>query len=114
MKIYLAGPMRGCPWFNFPAFFEAETTLLVQGHEVFNPAKRDLQKWGAEIMLSSTGNLDDIKHLGFSLRDTLGNDLDWLCKKANAIALLPKWEISKGAIAEFYTAKALNLEVWYL
>jgi hypothetical protein len=38
MLIYLAGPMRGRKFFNFPAFDAARDILLSQGYEVISPA----------------------------------------------------------------------------
>lgn len=46
MRVYLAGPMRGLPQFNFPAFDAGAATLEALGHEVFNPADRDRGKIG--------------------------------------------------------------------
>ena len=40
-KVYVAGPMRGIPEFNFPAFFAAADKLRGDGFAVFNPAERD-------------------------------------------------------------------------
>jgi hypothetical protein len=116
MKIYLAGPMRGIPEFNFPAFFAAEAKLVAAGHTVFNPARRDNEVHGTDI---SKGNLTGdesiaAKDHGFNLRDALCADLAFICHEADAIALLPNWERSKGANAEKATADALGLEVLYL
>ena len=110
MKIYLAGPMRGIKDFNFPAFMEAAEKLRQQGHTVFNPAEKDIEKHGPEAFLSPTGSLADPQQVGFDLRDALANDLWWICKNAEAVALLPGWENSHGAMAEFNTAKALSLK----
>jgi hypothetical protein len=116
MKIYLAGPMRGIPEFNFPAFRAAAAKLRQEGHEVFNPAERDTERHGTDISKgNTTGSVDEaIKKHGFSLRVALGEDLDWICEHADGIALLPGWEKSSGANAEWATAKALDLKIMYL
>jgi hypothetical protein len=112
MKIYVAGPMRGIPEFNFPAFHAAAAKLRAEGHEVFNPAERDNERHGQDISKgNATGDeaLAAAQH-GFNLRVALGDDLAWICATADAIALLPGWENSKGAKAERATAEALGLQ----
>jgi|ERR1051325_3891020 hypothetical protein len=116
MKIYLAGPMRGIPEFNFPAFHAATSRLRKSGHFVFNPAERDIAHHGKDI---SKGNATGDEALavsehGFDLRKALKDDLEFICLHADAIALLPGWENSKGARAELHTALALNLEIIHL
>lgn len=116
MKFYLAGPMRGIPEFNFPAFRVAAAKLRSEGHEVFNPAERDTERHGTDISKgNASGSIDEaVKNHGFSLRVALGEDLDWICEHADGIALLPGWEASSGANAEWATAKALSLKIRYL
>jgi len=113
-KVYVAGPMRGIKDFNFPAFHAATAHLRGLGHTVFNPAERDEQAHGKDVGKSETGDLRDAAKHGFSLREALGVDLQWICAHADAIALLPGWENSKGARAEKATAEALGLEIAYL
>lgn len=93
MKVYLAGPMRGIHEFNFPAFNEAAAQLRAIGYDVFNPAEHDMQH---------------------NLREALAMDLDWLCRWAEAVVLLPGWESSLGATAERYAAYALTIPVMTL
>lgn len=113
MKYYLAGPMRGIPEFNFPAFKAAATNLRIMGHEVFNPAEADEKRHGTNIGAGNlTGSEDEAAKVhGFNLREALGEDLAWICKEADGIVLLPGWRNSKGATAEHATAIALGLEV---
>lgn len=113
MKIYVAGPMRGIPEFNFPAFHVAAAKLRAEGHLVFNPAERDIQHHGVDI---SKGNINGCeeqaaKQHGFNLREALKDDLEFICLHAEAVAVLPGWESSKGAQAEVATAKALGLAI---
>lgn len=111
MKVYLAGPMRGIPEFNFPAFHTAAKFLRSAGYTVFNPAERDEAAHGKGVNASATGDLKDIEHTGFSLREALHADTTFICLEAQGIALLPGWENSKGARAELALAEALGLEV---
>lgn len=104
--------MRGIPDFNFPAFFKAAELLRDQGHVVFNPAERDTLVHGP--LESPTGDHKDIARTGFTLREALAADLGWICREADAIALLPGWENSRGARAEKAVAEGLDLIVIYL
>jgi len=112
MKIYVAGQMRGVPYFNRPAFAAATSYLRSLGHEVCDPSERDLEKYGPEVFESPTGDLADIAHLDFSLRDALGWDVAWIAEHADAIYLLEGWGESKGARAERALADALGLAIY--
>jgi uncharacterized protein DUF4406 len=117
MKIYLAGPMSNIPHFNFPAFNAATLRLRSAGHEVFNPAECDINRHGG-VDISADNPAGDAalaaaKH-GFSLRAALAEDTAFICKEADAIAMLPGWENSKGARAEHALAFALGHTIIYL
>lgn len=116
MKVYIAGPMQGYPEFNFPKFREATKVLRSQGHEVFSPEERDTKVHGKDIGFGNV--MGDIRQAayehGFSLREALADDTRYICLEAEAIAMLPGWENSKGAFAEWALARALGLKVMYL
>ena len=117
MRYYLAGPMRGCPQFNFPAFHSAAARLREEGHEVFSPAERDIERHnGVDISADNATGCEKqaTEKFGFDLRVALAEDMDFICRKAEAIAMLPGWRGSKGAVAEHATATALGLEVRFL
>lgn len=115
-KIYLAGPMRNIPHFNFPAFHQATEKLRALGFYVFNPAEADVNRQNddAFVALNTTGDLDKAAERGFDLRSALAEDTAFISKEADLIAMLPGWERSKGAIAEKALATALGLDVIYL
>ena len=98
MKLYLAGPMRGYPEFNFPAFHAAAKLLREAGYEVFSPAEKGLEKH-AEANPESLA----FRRAVFKL------DTEWICDHADGVALLPEWLKSKGAIAEDALARAVGL-----
>lgn len=116
MKIYLAGPMQGIPEFNFPMFNRVAAQLRAQGHEVFNPAEKDIERHGGVDI--SKGNVNgDIKQAQgeykFDLRQALCEDTNYICLHAEGIVMLPGWENSKGARAEHALANALGLTIMY-
>jgi hypothetical protein len=107
VKVYLAGPMRGIAEFNFPAFHDATRKLRAAGYEVFSPAEHDVNNG-----LNVTGMKGDNAELGpsgFDLRAALAADLDYICRVADAVVVLPGWARSKGAIAEVATARAIGI-----
>jgi hypothetical protein len=121
-RIYLAGPMRGYPEFNFPTFNAVAWALRQDGHEVFNPAEKDIERHGG-VDISKGNNSGSIEQAAaehkFSLRDALSQDLHYICNHADMIALLPGWETSNGSRAEHATAVALRsgnegMEILYL
>jgi len=103
MKIYLAGPMRGHPKLNFPAFNTAAKKLRKLGFKVFNPAEK-----GKEKTVMKNPSLQE--NLKFR-REVFCMDLTYICKHADAVVLLPGWKKSLGAKAERATALAIGIEV---
>lgn len=115
MRIYLAGPMRGIPEFNFPAFHKAAAQLRALGHEVFSPAERDMAAHGPDFGVGNNAGDEGLaaETQGFNLRETLAANTAWICAEAEAIVLLPGWRGSKGATAEGALGGALGLLVIY-
>lgn len=101
MRVYVAGPMRGLPLYNFPAFDAAENLLTGQGWEVYNPAKvdRDLDGLNPE-----TG--ENIRPVEVYMR----RDFEAILT-CDAIAMLPGWRRSEGARREYSVATGIGLEV---
>ena len=99
MKVYLAGPMRGYPEYNFPAFHAAAKELRERGYKVWSPAERD----EAEGFNPKT----DVAHsLKYYMRFDLPAVLD-----ADAVVVLPGWEKSVGANLEVHVARTCSMPV---
>lgn len=92
--LYLAGPMSGIADFNHPAFHAAAAKLRAQGCQVVNPAEL---------------NPDTSKTWDQCMR----RDLQALAD-CNSLALLPGWELSKGARLEYDVAQALGMTIIFL
>ena len=112
MCIYISGPMRGYPEFNFREFDKAKIRLLraYPDAAIISPADRDRNNGFDPTGL--TGD-EDLEALGFSFRAALADDLATICLKATRVYMLHGWRNSGGATAEWYTAHVVGLKVIY-
>lgn len=100
MKVYIAGPMRGLPNLNFEAFDAAAARWKAMGHQPFNPAETS-----RPLGYPTNGECPiALRHL--ILVDVLS------IYHADAIALLPGWEKSRGATLEVALAQVLELPIY--
>lgn len=102
MRVYIAGPMRGYPRWNFDAFDAAERRWKAAGHESITPANID-RALGVD---PNADTFDDEL-----LRRTMKIDVEIICS-CDAIALLPGWEASAGVTVELALALYLGLKVY--
>lgn len=99
IKIYIAGPMRGLPDSNFPAFYAAEKRLESRGiWEVINPARMD------DELTADTSNICPKEAMKRDLAEVFD---------CGAMYMLHGWEKSQGAIVEHALAVYLNLHIQY-
>jgi len=105
--VYIAGPMRGYEKSNFPAFDSACSTFVKMGYNVISPADIDRNSGYTEtIPLEQT-----IDPKPFVYRDFFA--LYFIAhQKGGAIVMLPGWENSIGASAEFCLARWLGLKIY--
>ena len=104
-KLYIAGPMTGFNYFNYPAFYEAHKKLvrILRGHniDIVSPAHNDD---GSRISppVPEYAEAHDIY-----LRQALHKLVD-----CHAIYLLPGWSKSSGARIECRIAVALGMDIY--
>lgn len=106
MKLYVAGPMRGLPLYNFPLFDDATAHLRSLNYEVINPAEID-RELGFD---PETGTDEDFEKLG-GIEAAMSRDFAAILD-CDGIALLPGWERSTGARAEVFIAQTTGRRVF--
>jgi len=113
--LYIAGPMRGIAWFNYPLFDRVAKELREAGNEVISPADEDRKHDGFDAYANpSHANPDACtfpKTMDFA--KTVRRCLDAVLR-CDEIVLLPGWENSNGAVAELTLAMWLNKRVRHL
>ena len=110
--IYVAGPMRGVPFYNFPKFDERAEHLRQEGWAVINPADTDREAGGTDTCpheFNPDVNYTDQEFM----RAAIARDMLSICQQCTAIYMLSGWENSKGARAEHAAALAIGLEIYY-
>lgn len=87
-RIYISGPMTGLPQLNFPAFNAEAERLRALGFQVVNPA--------------------DLNADGTPWQQCMRIDLAAMLT-CDTIAMLPRWQESRGATLEFVIATELDM-----
>jgi hypothetical protein len=117
MIVYIAGPMSNIPLYNFPEFFRAAKILKDEGYEVRNPAVMSINTWINKGIIKTfddwqAGCEIELKN-PLPLSVYMRNDYRML-SYCDAIAFLPGWLSSKGALIEFEAAKNMCLDCYEL
>ena len=90
-RVYISGPMSGLPEHNFPAFNAEAAQLRSLGYEVINP-----------VDINGDSSTPWEECLRRDLIELLGCDI---------LALLPGWQISKGAQLELHVAHRVGMPI---
>lgn len=107
--IYIAGPIRGVPQLNFPAFYKAEALLELWGYTVINPARMDIEQGKAHW--NHTLN-DVILDNSFTMENALSRDFKEILHNADAIVVLDNWGPSSGANKEAAFTVSIGKDVF--
>jgi hypothetical protein len=107
--VYVAGPMRGIPLYNFPAFDAAAAFYRSQGLTVLSPAELD-REHGIDPTTLPTGHDWSVEPPGTTFGELISRDLAVL-PRCRSISLLDRWTGSEGARMELSRALELGLEV---
>lgn len=125
MRVYISGPMRGYPEFNYPAFnaaaqrwraaklirvpesmFASAFTFVTADARHYNPAllpREDIEVLNPAENFGGESSRDYKEYMKLDFQHVLNSD---------AIALLPGWEKSEGATKELLVAQTIGLKVY--
>lgn len=98
--LYIAGPMSGLPDHNYPAFRAAASILAKAGYGVLNPV--DNEKKRSALDVTSQPYAPWSWYMRRSLEQIA---------VADGMAVLPRWQNSKGASLEVDLALQLGMKV---
>ena len=105
-RIYLAGPMSGIQFFNFPAFDTTRDELIKNDYwEVVSPADIDREYGFDATKMPEDSDWYSIPPAAGTRSEIIRRDINALLT-CDAIHMMPGWRDSKGARAEF------SLAVW--
>ena len=113
--LYIAGPMRGIAFFNYPMFDRVRNHLTEAGNDVISPADEDRKHDGFNPYANPAYHTADncIFPEEMDFHKTVRRCLDAVLR-CDEIVLLPGWEASNGAVAELTLAMWLGKRVRHL
>lgn len=104
-SIYIAGKMSGLYGFGFHLFDRAACDLEEKGWIAINPAQMD-----RDLGFDPYRDADKVD--AAFLHDAMIRDTDAIIHRADAMAMLPGWEDSTGAKAEYGLARWKHIPVY--
>ncbi len=105
MKIYIAGPMRGCVMLNFPEFYRIESIWNDAGWWTINPAQMD-KDHGHDPTVDK-----EMEKNGLDFDECMARDLPAVAS-CDAICLMKGWQKSVGANTELAHAIKTGKKVY--
>lgn len=111
MRVYVAGKMSGLEHYGVEAFEQAASAWRAAGHTVVTPFDANSVVWRAVHGRDFDPRADVCDWGDPLLPEMLAADFAALCR-AEAVALLPGWESSKGSRAEILVALNLGKPIY--
>jgi hypothetical protein len=110
MKIFISGPMRGVPYYGFPAFDAARAAFEAVGFDVVTPADLDRAIGFDAMDLPET--TDWQAEDGFDIRAAMRRNIDALLECDALVSLLgDHW--SMGCGIERHIAERCNIQTFH-
>jgi len=101
---YLAGPMRGIPNGNIPAFEQAAAALRALGYTIISPVEMDT----AETLADTRLGTELAEYGGKKPGEILAQDVEVIHDRVDGIIFLPGWTQSRGARLEAFVGLISN------
>jgi len=114
IRTYIAGPMKGIPSFNFPAFDDARNMIdwHWDGFEAVSPADIDRSHGFYPNELPDDQDWNIIPPSAGTREEIIRRDIDAVLS-CDAIYMLPGWEKSAGAKAELHLARWAGKKIYH-
>lgn len=113
---YVCGPMTRIPRFNYPLFHLVTCFLRNdKTRTVISPAELDSKEMQELAWASPDGDLAKMENdSGETWGDVLARDVKLIEKQIGNFALLPGWELSRGARLEVFVGLLVGVTSFHL
>lgn len=110
-RIYIAGPMANRPRYNFGAFTTAESEWNGRGWQAVTPMICSHMVWLKHFGRPFNPDTDKCDYGDPILKEMYAEDIK-LLMSCDDIALLPDWNVSRGALGELYVSSIFKMPVY--
>jgi hypothetical protein len=117
-QVYLGGPMRGQPLYNYQAFEDAAHALRAMGYLVYSPVDFDIDLGYVDVEFTTEPNgrriftkveLNDT----FDMHKVMRYDIR-IITQMDAVVFLPNWQGSSGSKMEDTVREFCGIPRWLI